>query len=409
MKQPVLTGLVLAAGGARGAYQAGALAELLPALAIEHATPRVIVGESVGALNAVVLAGSAHRTPQLQSEALLQHWMAASKPRVLRPLWRQLPIIALRYGGEALGVPGLALRGLLDVTPLRRMLTRQVAWEHLHANVASGVLDAVAVTATAVMTGRPVTFVERDSTQSVPTGGEMTYHAAALGVDHVIGSAAIPALFPPVRIAAPAAAAGWYVDGSTRLHTPLRPALDLGVDQLVVIGTTSLQHREPRDMDDRAVDIGDTAVTLLHAMVEDSLRRDVRRLAQINAHLVGGGPDVAAVRRLRRAKGRPPYRQVPCITIAPDDPYEIGDLAHQVFRDRYQGWRGLRDPDMEALYRLLGGDSPLQGELLSFVLFDELFHTELIRLGRRDARRWLHGNGGARFLSVPPAAAHGST
>jgi NTE family protein len=149
-----------------------------------------------------------------------------------------------------------------------------------------------------------------------------------------------------------------------------------------------------------AVDLGDTAVTLLQAMVEDSLRRDVRRLERINAHLVGDDEEHAAVQRLRAARGRPPYRHVPHVTVAPDDPFEIGDLAIEVFRSRYRGWRALRDPDVEALHRLLGGDSPLQGELLSFVLFDDVFHRRLVEIGRRDARRVLAA-GGALFAPAP--------
>lgn len=383
------TGLVLTAGGARGAYQAGALAELLPAMHAAGARPRLLVGESVGAINAAVLASVAHLPPQAQGEALVGHWASASRAKVLRPLWRHLPTVALRYGGETVGVPGLALRGLLSVTPLRRTLERDVDWRRLHANVTTGVLSAVAVTATAVTTGRSVTFVEGTDDRLPPDGDNLEYHGAHLGVDHVVGSGAIPALFPPAWIGEPAAAAAWYVDGCTRLHTPLRPALDLGAGRLAVVGTTGLQARDRRDLDEGAVDLGDTAVTLLQAMVEDSLRRDVHRLDRINAHLVGDDDEHAAVQRLRAARGRPAYRHVPYVAVAPEDPFEVGDIAMEVFRSRYRGWRALRDPDMEALHRLLGGDSPLQGELLSFVLFDEVYHERLVALGRRDARRVL--------------------
>jgi NTE family protein len=240
------TGLVLTAGGARGAYQAGALAELLPALHAAGAVPRVLVGESVGAINAAVLASVAHLTPQAQGDALVAHWSTASKGNVLRPLWRQLPTVALRYGGETIGVPGLALRGLLSVTPLRRTLERDIDWRRVRANVTTGALSAVAVTATAVTTGRSVTFVDGTADRLPPDGDNLTYRGARIGVDHVVGSGAIPALFPPAWIDEPTAAAGWYVDGCTRLHTPLRPALDLGVGRLAVVGTTSLRWPRAR-------------------------------------------------------------------------------------------------------------------------------------------------------------------
>ena len=51
--------------------------------------------------------------------------------------------------------------------------------------------------------------------------------------------------------------------------------------------------------------------------------------------------------------------------------------------------RGLRAPDYPLLARLLGGRTRSRGELLSFLLFDEVFVEELIQAGRRDAERWL--------------------
>ena len=38
---------------------------------------------------------------------------------------------------------------------------------------------------------------------------------------------------------------------------------------------------------------------------------------------------------------------------------------------------------------MLGGRTRSRGELLSFMLFDEVFVEELIAAGRRDAERWL--------------------
>ena len=54
-------GLVLAGGGARGAYEIGALAELAPALEARGERVEIVVGTSAGALNAAFLAAGAHR------------------------------------------------------------------------------------------------------------------------------------------------------------------------------------------------------------------------------------------------------------------------------------------------------------------------------------------------------------
>ena len=58
--------LVLAGGGARGAYEAGVLSVLAPELEKRRLRPRIVVGTSVGALNAAFLAANAHRpVPEL--------------------------------------------------------------------------------------------------------------------------------------------------------------------------------------------------------------------------------------------------------------------------------------------------------------------------------------------------------
>jgi NTE family protein len=61
----------------------------------------------------------------------------------------------------------------------------------------------------------------------------------------------------------------------------------------------------------------------------------------------------------------------------------------EVFRSRYGGLKGLRSPDFPLLNRLLGGDSPTHGELLSYLFFDPEFIERLIAMGRQDAERWL--------------------
>jgi NTE family protein len=54
--------LVLAGGGARGAYEIGVLSVLLPALE-EDERPQIIVGTSVGAINTAYLAANADQPP----------------------------------------------------------------------------------------------------------------------------------------------------------------------------------------------------------------------------------------------------------------------------------------------------------------------------------------------------------
>ena len=198
-----------------------------------------------------------------------------------------------------------------------------------------------------------------------------------------------------MRVDEPAAAAGWYVDGATRRRVPLAPALELGADRVVVIGTGGLRPPDSdTDLDAVPVDLGDGLATLLGAVMDDPLRYDLRRLAEVNA--LAGDPDLApALGRHREARGQAPYRTVPYVAVAPEDGEELARAAMHVFRANHGSLlRTLGDPDMQIMHRLLGSDSPLQGELLSYLLFDPDFFSAASDLGRRDAQRWVERHPG---------------
>ena len=383
--------LVLDAGGARSAYQVGALEVLLPALAESGTRPCVLIGTSAGALLSGVLAATAHLEAGEQVARLRDVLDQATKRHVMRPLWRQVPEVLARYTSETLGLSFFRLRGLFGTQPLARTLAQSIDWEALHRNVEEGVVDAAAVTATSVRTGRVVVFTE--SASLIPRAAP-EYHgrfvATRLQVSHLMASAAIPALFPSVRVDEPAEAAGWYVDGATRRRAPLAPALELGADRVVVVGTGGLLPPEADpDLDRLAVDLGDAGATLLGAVMDDPLRHDLRRLAELNA-LTGDAELAPVLERHRVARGRSPYRTVPYVAVAPEDGEVLARTAMEVFRANHGSLlRTLGDPDLQVMHRLLGSDSPLQGELLSYLLFDPDFFAAASAFGHRDALRWV--------------------
>lgn len=94
-------------------------------------------------------------------------------------------------------------------------------------------------------------------------------------------------------------------------------------------------------------------------------------------------------RAYRIARGHTPYKSIAYALVAPQRRGAIGRLANDVFERRFGGLRGLRDPDYAVISRVLGGRVRARGELLSFLLFDPEFVSELIDMGRRDAARWL--------------------
>ena len=403
-------GLVLSGGGARGAYEAGAMAVLGPALAARGERPSIYIGTSVGAVNAAYMASTEHMPADEAGEGGLGRWREVSKSTIIRPiLLRQAPLTALRYVGEIIGVPGMRLPSLLDPRPFERNLDRWIDWEAVHRNIDDDVVEIVGTVATAARSGRTVVFVEGHAERIKHKSHAIDYVTTRLDDQHVRASAAIPILFPPVRVEHPNEARGWYFDGGTRLNTPIKPALDLGAERLIVIATDSVAEpsKRPGRHDSDPPDFGDGALHVLEGMLVDPVVEDMRILGNINMFFAdrndaGSERREAAGRRAsdqpteryRAARGKPPYRCIPYIFIAPEKRGAIGRLATEVFRDRYGGVKGLRSPDFPLLNRLLGGESPTHGELLSYLFFDREFIEELIRMGQRDARRWLRSGPG---------------
>jgi NTE family protein len=207
----------------------------------------------------------------------------------------------------------------------------------------------------------------------------------------VRASAAIPVVFPTVEVMTPRGARGHYLDGGTRLNSPIKPALNLGADRVIVIGLEPFAPAAGRPLASRGPTIADVAANVLDGLLVDQVAQDLRRLAAINSFFVegAGSGTMHSPRAYRLARGHAPYRPISYALVAPRKRGEIGRLAESVYARRYGGLRGLRELDFVILARALGARAGSRGELLSLLLFDELFVEELLRMGMRDASRWL--------------------
>jgi NTE family protein len=380
-------GLVVAGGGARGAYEVGALSVLLPALEARGQRPTVLVGTSVGAINVAYLAANADLSAGDAVAGGIELWRSLRWDQVLGPLLA--PSTALRalcYVGEVLGVPGAILTGLLDTRPLRKTVRRVIDFERLHRNVEAGLLDAAAVVGTSAATTRSVVFVEGQPVPSEDVGQGIDYVAARLDGEHVRASSAIPALFPAVHVSAPSRARGWYVDGGVRLNAPLRPALSLEVDRVVVIGLNAVSAAPSRLASDDRPDAFQGAADFLDGTLVNQLVEDVRDLARVNLLLGDRADTLIATDGWR-------YRRLPYIFITPRASEDVAGLAERIFEEHYEGLEALCSIDLALIARLIGGASG-HGTLLSYLFFAPEFATALIELGRADAQRWLTAHTG---------------
>jgi NTE family protein len=376
--------LVLAGGGVRGAYEAGALAALAPALAARGETPDIVVGTSIGALNGAFIAARADEPLEAVATAGLEMWRELRWGDALRPLVSPWELRRLLSPGAILaGLRGARLPELLDPSPLRGTLERLVAFERIARNVKNGTLTAAAVVATAYATTRSVVFHHGGPALGLDPLRAIDYVATPLAPEHVLASAAIPGAFPAIEIRRPRAAAGWYADGGVRLNAPLKPALALGADRVVVIGlNSSVTPAQPSTRPDAI----DGIAQLLQVVLADQIADDVATLGTVNETLIPAGSSLgdAGVRHGH-------HRTIPYIFIAPSNRLEIGRLAREVYKRHYARVSGLiRDTHPALLGRIVRAErSSVHGELLSYLFLVREFVDELIALGRRDAERWV--------------------
>ena len=387
-------GLVLGGGGARGAYASGALSVLLPELKDQV---RVIVGTSAGALIAAYLVANWHRPVEEAIEDGLRFWRELRFGDVCSPLMAPAGVARFaRYVGEFLPVSAMHARSILHPEPLKQTLDRLVDFDRLGENIRERRV-ALGVVATPASSNRSVVFHQggiarhRDD----PLRGIEYVATRKLGAEHILASSAIPALFPAVRVRTPAQAPGWYFDGGPRLNTPIKPALWLGAERVIVIALNSVaSSTAPADCQP---DFYVGAAHLVHAALGDPLAQDIRTLANRNA-LIGarlaaeGGHSGAglAARHAQPGGVDEPVQPVPYIFIAPEDPAAIGVIAQRVYRKHYRRPWNAGGRDLWLLGKVLdAGADAMHGELLSYVFFAGEFAEELIELGRADAQRWI--------------------
>jgi NTE family protein len=396
-RRPERIALVLAGGGARGAYEAGALSALAPALAAAGQRPDIIVGTSIGALNGAFFAARAQDPLEQTAAAALSMWRELSWGDALRPLVSPAELARVLGAGAMLaGLPGGGLTGLIDPTPLRATLERLVSFERIAQNVRDGSLTAAAVVATAYHTTRSVVFHHGGPELGLDPLRAIDYFSTTLAPEHVLASAAIPGAFPAVEISQPHEASGWYGDGGVRLNAPLSPALALGADRVVVIGlNSSVTHAGASARPDAL----DGVAQLLQVVLADQLAGDVATLAAVNETLA---PTRAATSKANAGKRRAGHRLVPYIFIAPCDRLEIGRLAREIYKRRYASIAGfVRDANIALLGRIVNAErSAIHGELISYLFLAREFLDELIELGRRDGERWIDAQHDAGLWQV---------
>lgn len=391
-------GLVLSGGGARGAYEVGVLQGIKEALGRSSGPGlfTVVAGTSVGAINAAWLAANAQAGDHRIDE-LVQLWRSLRLQDHLRVDLLGLvgwssPLRWLRRGKAPSGGEGAGDRfgrSVLDPRALETLVTNAIDWRQLHANVDAGRVHALIVTALHIGTGATTMFAELGpgaDFKKTPHPRRIS-RPTRIEAEHVLASAAIPALFPARRIGP-----SYFADGGLRFNTPIAPAIRAGADKLVVI-TLRHEPRQPVDVDapGTALEAYPSLVFLLgklfNALLLDPVAYDLQVLERFNQMLevVDGSLSLEEKARLaevtERARGMA-YRRLPTLTFEPSK--NIGVLAGEHLR-RHSGTWNLGRFYEWLLAHAAHAESTWEADLASYLLFDGSWAETLLALGRADA------------------------
>lgn len=359
--------LTLPGGGARAAYQAGVLRAISDICKFKENPFEIISGISAGGINGMWLAAGAKDFAQ-STEMMWDSW----KKLEVSDVFKTDALTLFQTGstwlrnlslGEWFGKSHVTY--LLDTSPLKDLLKEKINFKAIQENLDSGLLYALALSATDYHVGNAVTFFAGNAAIEP---WERTLAAGVrdvLTIEHVMASAAIPIFFPPVTIGHRD-----YGDGGVGLKTPLAPAIHLGATKMLVIGVQNPPGTDSeKDTSGRhRATLGDVAGALLNSLFLNSLDADVARLQKLNR-------TVAVLTPEQIEKDVDRLRSVPLLVIRPSRDLSclgVKEFAHFPFTIRH-------------LLRGLGVSNRKGWDLLSYLAFDKVYSHALLELGYSDA------------------------
>jgi len=361
--------LILSGGGARAAYQVGVLQALAEILPDENANPfPIICGTSAGAINALALA--AHPGNFKESvHALANMWCNLTVGDVYLHSWWDI-FKGLGFLGLSLFNQGIGRKkplSLLDNSPLWDLLGSRIPFHNINQSISSGKLLAVSVSAMGYSSGHTVSFFQGHQSISGWQRYRRAGVATPLRLEHLIASAAIPTIFPAVRIDRE-----YFGDGALRQLAPISPALHLGAESLFVIGVSgnrSSAKPNKRLPAKHSPSMGQIVGHLLNSAFVDSLEGDLEHMELINKL-------ITLIPEEQKKSSALHLRAVENMVISPSSPLDV--IAGRNVR--------YLPESLRFFLRAIGATAKGGGATAaSYLLFSPEFITELMELGRQDA------------------------
>jgi NTE family protein len=274
---------------------------------------------------------------------------------------------------------------------MENIIKNAIPFERITEHLRAGLLQAVTASATHIATGNTVVFISRSS-HGVPRWSRdpkvVPRKVEQLRIQHALASAAIPLVFPSVRIDGE-----FYCDGGLRQNVPLSPARHLGANGMIVVSPRFVGEIQkiPDRPNPRAKMPSPMFLVgkALNALLLDRVENDIERLQRINSILLAGQSQFgdAFLPKLNAAMGyqnkHEGMKPLSSLLVRASD--NIGKMAvdyvcSPTFAKRTPGALG------RIVKKICESDEEDESDLLSYLLFDGEFAMQLIELGRRDAK-----------------------
>ena len=326
---------------------------------------QIITGVSAGAINAIFLASQRGNLAE-KVEQLAGFWCELECQHVFRPNYGALLPFRSAMSTLLSRPHGKRPHGFFNSAPLAELLRRVFnspergrPIDGIKQNLAEGEISAVALISLDYSTGQSVRWVQGRSLD-IFEGPNRRSTPTEITLEHVMASAALPFVFPAIRIGS-----RYYGDGSVRLSAPLSAAVHLGATRILAMSTG--YQRTPDEASTPVVDGYPPAAQiisqLLNAIFLDVIDEDVLRMQRLNEMIIKLPPDE-----------RNGLKPIDLCVLRPSK--DLGKLAG--------AYEKYLPRSMKFFTRALGSRETESPDFVSLLMFEPHYTQMLIEIGEED-------------------------